>query len=296
VSSDAVTIINLDKITGDGMGNVIVRGVTPDTAMDLRRQVKITQGRNFESGKTEIIVGTSIAKRYKGTQLGQKIKFASRDWEVVGIFNAEKSGFESEIWGDVDQMMGAFNRQAYSTVTLRLADIKQFPAFQSRFQSEPRLNAFEPKNEKKYFEDQSQGLGTFLKVLGLVITIIFSFGAMIGAMITMYASVSNRTVEIGTLRSLGFKRRSVLLAFLLEALFIAIIGGLLGVFLASFLQTITISTINFATFSDLAFGFSLSASIVVSSMIFAVIMGIIGGFLPAVRAARLQIVGALRGE
>jgi len=296
VSTDMVTIINLDKITGDGMGNVIVRGVTPDTAIDLRKQVKIMQGRNFESGKTEIIVGTSIAKRYKGTAIGQRIKFASREWEVVGIFEAQRSGFESEIWGDVDQMMGAFNRQAYSTVTVRIADMNQVAAFKTRFESEPRLNAFEPKNEKKYFADQSQGLGSFLKVLGLVITIIFSFGAMIGAMITMYAAVANRTIEIGTLRSLGFKRRSVLFAFLLEALFIAILGGILGIFLASFLQTITISTINFATFSDLAFGFTISSSIVISSMIFAVVMGIIGGFLPAVRASRLQIVSALRGE
>jgi putative ABC transport system permease protein len=296
ISTDAVTIINLDKITGEGMGNVIVRGVSPSTTLDLRKQVHIVQGRNFESGKTEIIVGSAIAKRYKGTQIGQKLKFASRDWEIVGLFEAGKSGFESEIWGDVEQLMAAFNRQSYSTVTVRLANGNQFPAFKARFESEPRLNAFEPKVEKKYYADQSQGLGTFLKVLGLVITIIFSFGAMIGAMITMYAAVSNRTIEIGTLRSLGFKRRSVLVAFLLEALFIAIIGGMLGIFLASFLQTITISTINFATFSDLAFGFTLSAGIVTSSMIFAVVMGIIGGFLPAVRASRLQIVSALRGE
>jgi putative ABC transport system permease protein len=296
VSSDMVTIINLDRITNDGMGNVIVRGVNPDTALDLRKQIKIVKGRNFESGKTEIIVGTAIAKRYKGTRIGERIKFASREWEVVGIFEAERSGFESEIWGDVEQMMGAFNRQAYSSVTVRMANMNDLPAFKARFQSEPRLNAFEPKKEKEYFMAQSQGLGTFLKALGLVITIIFSFGAMIGAMITMYAAVSNRTVEIGTLRSLGFKRRSVLIAFLLEALFIALIGGALGLFLASFLQTVTISTINFATFSDLAFGFTLTPETVVSSMVFSLIMGIIGGFLPAVRASRLQIVSALRGE
>jgi len=296
LSSDAVTIINLDKITEEGMGNVIVRGVSPDTVLDLRKQVKIFQGRNFSSGKNEIIVGVAIAKRYKGTHIGERIKFGSREWEVVGIFEAQRSGFESEIWGDVNQITAAFNRQSYSSVTVKIADMNQMAAFKTRFQSEPRLNAFEPKNEKEYFMQQSQGLGTFLKVLGLVITIIFSFGARIGAMITMYAAVSNRTVEIGTLRSLGFKRRSVLFAFLLEALFIALIGGILGLFLASFLQTVTISTINFATFSDLAFGFTLSTSIVISSMIFSVIMGVIGGFLPAVRASRLQIVSALRGE
>jgi ABC-type lipoprotein release transport system permease subunit len=296
VSTDAVVIINLDRIGEQGMGNVIVRGVSPETVMPLRRQVKITEGRVFESGKTEIIVGSSIAKRFQGTSVGQKIKFASRQWEVVGIFEAEKSGFESEIWGDVEQMMAAFNREAYSTLTLRLADPNQSSAFKTRLESEPRLKGFESKNEKEYFAQQAQGLGTFLKALGLVITVIFSFGAMIGAMITMYAAVSNRTVEIGTLRSLGFGRISVLIAFLAEAMFIALLGSALGLFLATFLQTVTISTLNFATFSELAFGFELSPAIVLWCFVFAVVMGVVGGFLPAVRAARLKIVSALRSE
>ena len=295
-STDMVVIINLNRIGEEGMGNVIVRGVSPQTVMPLRRQVKISQGRTFESGKTEIIVGSSIAKRFQGTRVGQKIKFASREWEVVGIFDAEKSGFESEIWGDVEQMMAAFNREAYSTITLRLANPAQVSAFKTRFQAEPRLKGFEFKNEKEYFAQQAQGLGTFLKALGLVITVIFSFGAMIGAMITMYAAVSNRTVEIGTLRSLGFGRTSVLIAFLAEAMFISLLGSALGLFLASFLQTVTISTLNFATFSELAFGFDLSPTIVVWCFVFAVIMGVVGGFLPAVRAARLKIVSALRAE
>ena len=295
-STDAVVIINLNRVGSDGMGNVIVRGVSPETAMALRQQVKIVQGRMFESGKTEIIVGSSIAKRFQGTSLGQKIKFGSREWEIVGIFEAEKSGFESEVWGDVEQMMAAFNRQAYSTITVRVANQNQISAFKTRFESEPRLKGFEFKKEKEYFAAQAQGLGTFLKALGLVITVIFSFGAMIGAMITMYAAVSNRTVEIGTLRSIGFGRVSVLTAFLAEALFIALVGAAIGLFLASFLQTVTISTLNFATFSELAFGFELSPGIVVWCFVFAVVMGVVGGFLPAVRAARLKIVSALRAE
>ncbi len=295
-STDMVVIINLLKYGTNDMGNVIVRGVSPDTALDLRRQVKITEGRIFESGKTEIIVGRSIAKRFKGTAVGQRIKFGSREWQVVGIFDAEKSGFESEIWGDVEQMMAAFNRDAYNIITVRLTNPGQTAGLKTRFESEPRLKGFEFKQEKEYFAAQAQGLGTFLKALGMVITFIFAFGAMIGAMITMYASVSNRTVEIGTLRSLGFKRRSVLAAFLIEALFIALLGGALGLFLASFLQTLTISTINFATFSELAFGFEISPGIVIASFIFAAGMGVLGGFLPAVRAARLQIVSALRAE
>lgn len=295
-SSDAVVIINLDRIDQGGMGNVIVRGVSSETALPLRKQVKIVQGRFFESGKTEIIVGQSIATRFEGTRVGQRIKFGSREWEVVGVFEAEKSGFESEIWGDVEQMMAAFNRQAYSTLTVKIADQNQISAFKTRFESEPRLKGFEFKQEKEYFAQQAQGLGTFLKALGLVITVIFSFGAMIGAMITMYAAVSNRTVEIGTLRSLGFGRVSVLTAFLAEALFISLLGAAIGLFLASFLQTVTISTLNFATFSELAFGFELSPLIVVWCFVFALIMGVVGGFLPAVRAARLKIVSALRAE
>ena len=295
-STDAVVIINLNRTGGGGMGNVIVRGVSPGTAIPLRQQVKMVQGRMFESGKIEIVVGTSIAKRFDGTGLGQKIKFGSREWEIVGIFEAEKSGFESEIWGDVEQMMAAFNRQAYSTITVRVANQNQISAFKTRFESEPRLKGFEFKKEKEYFAQQAQGLGTFLKALGLVITVIFSFGAMIGAMITMYAAVANRTVEIGTLRSLGFGRGSVLVAFLAEALFISFLGAAIGLFLASFLQTVTISTLNFATFSELAFGFELSPAIVVWCFAFALIMGVAGGFLPAVRAARLRIVNALRSE
>ena len=292
-STEFVVIINLLKYGSNDMGNVIVRGVSPEV-FQLRPQVKLMEGRIFRTGTSEIIVGNSIAKRFQGCRVGQSLKFGSRNWQIVGVFEAGKSGFESEIWADVDQMMAAFNRPVYSVVTVRLKSPGEATVFQNRLQSEPRLNSFEIKNERKYFEEQSQALGTFLKALGLVITIIFSFGAMIGAMITMYASVANRTVEIGTLRSLGFQRRSVLAAFLIEALLLALLGGGIGLLLASFLQTITISTLNFATFSELAFGFTLTPWIVLGSLGFAALMGILGGFLPAVQAARLQIVNALR--
>ncbi len=290
-----VVIINLLKYGTNAMGNVIVRGVSPDV-LTLRPQVKMVEGRFFRDGTSEVIVGRSIARRFQGTGVGQTLKFGSRNWTIVGIFEANKSGFESEIWADVEQMLAAFNRPVYSTVTVRLKSKSDVSAFNARMQSEPRLNSYEAKNEKAYFAEQSEGLAKFISVLGLVITIIFSFGAMIGAMITMYASVANRTVEIGTLRSLGFKRRSVLTAFLIEALFLALIGGAIGLIFASFLQTITISTLNFATFSELAFGFYLSPTIVIWSLVFAAFMGIVGGFLPAVRAARLNIVNALRSE
>lgn len=294
-SNEMVVIINLSKYGTNAMGNVIVRGVSPDV-LQLRPQVKILEGRFFKDGTSEVIVGNSIARRFQGTHVGQTLKFGSRNWTIVGIFAANKSGFESEIWADVEQMLAAFNRPTYSTVTVRLKGKNDVSAFNARMQSEPRLNSYEAKNEKQYFAEQSEGLAKFLRALGLVITIIFSFGAMIGAMITMYASVANRTVEIGTLRSLGFRRRNVLTAFLFEALFLALIGGAIGLIFASFLQTVTISTLNFATFSELAFGFYLTPSIVIWSLAFAAFMGIVGGFLPAVRASRLNIVNALRSE
>ena len=219
-SNDMVVIINLLKYGSNDMGNVIVRGVSPE-ALELRKQVRITEGNSFSTGRTQVIVGKSIAKRFQGTKVGQTLKFGSNVWTIVGIFEAEKSGFESEIWGDVQQMQAAFNRPVYSTTTVRLKNPAELDAFKARLQADPRLNSFEVKNEREYFAEQSEGLAKFIKWLGLVITIIFSFGAMIGAMITMYASVAHRTVEIGTLRSLGFQRRSILSAFLIEALLLS---------------------------------------------------------------------------
>jgi putative ABC transport system permease protein len=294
-SREVAVIINLTKYKSNDLGNVIVRGVSSH-AIQLRPQVHIIQGRPFETGKSEVIVGRSISERFKGCRLGETLKFGSRNWTIVGIFQAEKSGFESEIWADVEQMIAAFSRPVYSTLTLRLKDKKDLSALKTRLESEPRLNQLEVKNEKQYYSEQSQALGKFISVLGLSITFIFSFGAMIGAMITMYASVANRTAEIGTLRALGYQRRNILLSFLIEALLISFVGGFMGIILASFLQTITISMLNFATFSELAFGFQMTPNILVASLIFATFMGIMGGFLPAVRASRLNIVNALRAS
>jgi putative ABC transport system permease protein len=156
------------------------------------------------------------------------------------------------------------------------------------------LQYFIPKREKQFFEEQSEMMATFIRILGLFVTVIFSVGATIGAMITMYGAVANRTTEIGTLRALGFQRRSILLAFLLEALLLSLAGGLIGLGIASGLQFFTISTLNFGSFSELAFSFALSPSIVVNSLGFSLIMGLVGGFLPAARAARLNIIQALR--
>src|SRR5262249_50681789 len=203
--------------------------------------------------------------------------------------------FESEIWGDLEEFLPAFGRRTVlSSLTLRLRDPKDFDALKTRVAEDPRTQAYELKLERSFYREQSEVMAKFIRILGLLVTIIFSVGAMIGAMITMYAAVANRTVEVGTLRALGFRRRNVLGAFLVEAVVLALLGAGAGVVLASLTSFIRISTMNWGTFSELAFGFVLSTRIILSALFFGVIMGIVGGFLPSVRAARLDIVNALR--
>ena len=293
ISKEPVVVINLEKFSG-GMSNVTVRGVS-DLVLELRPQVKIIEGQMFQFGLRELIVGSGVTGKFKGAAIGDQVKFAGDNWKIVGIFDSEGSGFDSELWGDSQQLLNAFNRgNSVSSMTLKLDDVSNFDKFKKQFEFDKRLQQFEPKIEQKYFEEQSEFMAAFIKIIGIVITVIFSFGAMIGAAITMYAAVANRTVEVGTLRALGFKRRSILVVFLIESLVIAITGGVIGIFPASFLQFFNISTLNFQSFSELAFSFSLSPSIIITSLIFAVLMGIVGGFLPSVRAARLKIVNALR--
>ncbi len=292
-SKEVVVIINLAKLGTAGISNVTVRGVE-DAAFQLRPQVRIVQGRMFEWGAREIIVGAGITKRFVGAQLGEKIKFGGDLWNVVGIFDAEGSGFDSEIWGDIHQISDAFKRSSFSTVTFRLKNPEDFTGLATAFEADNRLQYFVPKREKKFFEEQSEMMAKFIRILGVFVTLIFSTGATIGAMITMYGAVANRTVEIGTLRALGFYRRSILLAFLAESFALSFAGGLIGLGLASVLQFFTISTLNFGSFSELAFSFALSPSIAASSLGFSLLMGLLGGFLPAVRAARLNIIQALR--
>ncbi len=287
-------VINLNKKGSHAMGNVTVRGTSPH-GVELRQSVHVTQGRMFAFGTHEIVVGQSIMSHFDGIALGSIVPFGGDKWTVVGSFDAGGTGFDSEIWADADQVMQAFGRPTYSSLTLRLRDPGQFAALQARLSADPRTQYVEPKRERDFYREQSQGLGSFIKVLGITITVIFSIGAMIGAMITMYAAVANRVVEVGTLRALGFRRRSVLGAFLLESILLGIVGGAAGVVLAGFLSFARVSTLNFSSFSEIGFGFALSPLVIVYALIFAVVMGIVGGFLPAVRAARLNIVNALRG-
>jgi ABC-type antimicrobial peptide transport system permease subunit len=261
--------------------------------LELRPQVKIVDGRMFRPGASEIVAGRNAAERFKGAGIGETLWFGQREWRVVGTFDAAKSGFDSEIWGDADQLMQAFRRPVYSALVFKLNDPAGFDVLKSRLETDQRLTV-EAKRETAFYADQSEVLATFIRYLGLTLSIIFSVGAVIGAMITMYASVASRTAEIGTLRALGFRERSVLAAFMLEAMLLGLAGGCVGLFLASFMQLFTISTMNWQSFSELAFSFSLTPAIIFKTLLFALLMGVVGGFLPAMRAARLPIVDSLR--
>ena len=295
VAKEVVVLIALPK-RGAGKtsshSNVIVRGVQ-EASIPLRPQVKLVAGRLFRMGSSEIIVGNSIAKGFEGVGLQGTLNWGMRKWTVVGIFDAGNTGFSSEIWGDVDQVMQAFRRPVYSSLIFKLSNPALFPAAKTAVETDPRLT-LEAKREKQYYLDQSEMMAKFLRILGLSLTIIFSIGAIIGAMITMYSAVANRIGEIGTMRALGFRRRSILAAFLAESLLLALIGGGTGLFFASFMQFITVSTVNFQTFSELAFKFTLTGRIALQAMAFSLIMGLIGGMLPSLRASRMKIVEALR--
>jgi len=291
LAKELVVLITMPKRGSNKPSNVVIRGIS-ESSMSLRPQVKLMEGRMPRSGSSEIIAGQSIAKRFKGGGVGETLRFAMRDWTVVGVFDAGNTGFSSEIWGDVDQLMQSFRRPVYSSIIFKLRDSSEFGKVKERIEGDPRLT-LEAKRETRYYKDQSEMLAKFLRILGISLTIIFSLGAIIGAMITMYAAVANRTSEIGTLRALGFQRSSILISFILESLLLGFSGGLVGLFLASFLQLFTVSTMNFQTFSELAFTFSLTFEIIYLALLFALIMGFVGGVLPAFRASRMNIVEAL---
>jgi putative ABC transport system permease protein len=292
LAKEMVVLIALPKRDTNALSNVVIRGIGASSLV-LRPQVKLIEGRMPRFGLSEIVAGRSIAERFKGGGIGETLRFAMRDWRVVGIFDAGNTGFNSEIWGDADQLMQAFRRTVYSSVIFKLRDPSAFETVKKRIDSDPRLS-LDVKRENRYYAEQSERMARFLRILGTALTIIFSLGAVIGAMITMYSAVATRTGEIGTMRALGFKKINILGAFIMEALFLGLIGGCFGLFLASFLQLFTISTLNFQTFSELAFSFTLTPDIIWKGLGFSLVMGFVGGALPAVRAARMNIVESLR--
>jgi hypothetical protein len=291
-AKEIVVLISLPKRSTRKPSNVVIRGVSA-ASLPLRPQVRLVAGRMPRAGSSEVVAGQSVAERFTGGGLGETLRFGMRDWSVVGVFDAGATGYSSEIWGDADQLMQAFRRPVYSSVLFRLRSPAEFDRVKNRIESDPRLT-LEAKRETQYYRDQSEVMATFLRIMGITLTSIFSVGAVIGAMITMYAAVANRTAEIGTLRALGFRRRSILTAFLLESLLLGLAGGLTGLLFASFMQLLTISTVNWQTFSELAFTFTLTPKIALQSLLFSLIMGFVGGVLPAARAGRMNIVEALR--
>lgn len=292
VSREVVVLVVLPKRGSEQPANVSLRGLSP-AGLALRPQVRLVAGRTFRPGTNEVIAGLRVADGFTGAGLGESIRLGPQDWRVVGLFDAGNSAFASEIWGDVDQMMQAFRRLTYSAVIFRLADPSRFASVRDALEDDPRLTV-EAAIEPRFYARQSELMAGFLRVLGSILSTIFSIGAVIGAMITMYASVASRTAEIGTLRALGFRRRDVLTAFLLEAMLLSLVGGVVGLTLASFMQAFTVSTMNWQTFSELAFSFTMNGRVVTGGLVFALVMGLAGGVLPAVKAARMNIVDALR--
>ena len=291
-SKETLVLIVLAKRGSGKPSNITLRGLSAP-GLGLRPQVRVVQGRMFRPGTSEIIAGVKIAQGFAGTGVGERIRLGGREWTVVGLFDAGNSGFGSEIWGDVDQLMQAFRRNAYSSVIFRLADRHTFKSVQLRINKDPRLT-LEAKPEIEFYAEQSEVMSNFLSILGTTLSITFAIGAVLGAMITMYSSVAERTSEIATLRALGFRRRDILSAFITESCLLGLVGGTLGILLASLMQTVSVSTMNWQTFAELSFDFTLTLAIVMESLVFVLVMGLVGGLLPALRAARLRIAEALR--
>jgi len=241
------------------------------------------------------MAGKSISDRIKGAGLGGTLRFALTDWQVVGIFDAAGTAFDSELWTDVEQLMAAFRRNQFSAVIGKVPGKEAFDSFKKTLEHDPRLSV-QVKREIDFYRQQSEVMSKFIRILGMAMTLFFSVGAILGAMVTMYTAVATRTREIGTLRAIGFQRLSILAAFLTESLILGLLGGAVGVACASLLQFVTISTLNWETFSELAFGFTLTTSITLYTLGFALGMGALGGILPAWGAARLKIVDALRED
>jgi putative ABC transport system permease protein len=259
--------------------------------------VKIVQGRAAKPGTDEAICGAKIRGRFKTLEGGKKVELKkNRPVEIVGIFEDGGTSFESEVWTDVDALRSMFGRESVvSSVRVQLAGESSFDAFKSRIEGDKRLG-LEAMRESKYYEKQSENLAMFLGVLGTLTAFFFSIGAMIGAMITMYAMVSSRSKEVGTLRAIGFSRMSVLACFLLEAVLISLLGGLLGGLASLALGMVKFSVMNFSTWSEIVFTFHPTPQILGISTVAAVVMGVFGGFLPAIQAARLSPISAMRGE
>jgi putative ABC transport system permease protein len=291
-SLEMVTVINLPSVDSPTGMNVTLRGILP-VGVKMRDDLKLQDGRWFQAGQREVVVGKSIAKRYPGAHMGNKLRFGRGEWEVVGVMDGGQSAVNSEIFGDLNQISSDFNRaDGLSSVLLRATDAATVPALINSLNDDRRLGVL-AQTEKSYYEAQTNS-GALLQYLGVFISIIMAVGSSFAAMNTMYAAVARRATEIGTLRVLGFSKNSIMLSFLMESLLLSGLGGLVGCLLVLPLNNITTGIGSFVTFSEIAFNFRVSPEIMVIGVTFALVMGAVGGLFPARMAARKEILVALR--
>jgi putative ABC transport system permease protein len=295
ISGEVVIVIAQDKLGTDGqVSNVLVRGVPP-TALEVRSEIRVVAGRPPKPGTDEVMVGKGLRGKYAGMDLDGSFDLKkNRPVKVVGIFEAGGSSFESEVWADVDTCRSSFGRDGLvSSVTVRLDSPAKFDAFKATMESDKRLG-LEALTEVDYYEKQSAGTALFIKIMGAVIVFFLSLGAMIGALITMLAAVSQRQREVGTLRALGFSRFSILSSFILESAVLALVGGVLGVLGALCMSFVKLSMMNFATWQEVTFSFDPNPNVILGSLVFGGVMGVLGGAYPAIRAASVSPVDAMR--
>lgn len=291
-SCEVVVITTLPKKGTNVPLNITFRGVTP-MAFKVRNNIKIVEGRMFTPGLYEVIAGRKIAERVSGLDIGSAINIQRKNWKVVGLFSANDSSFESEIWGDYNAMAPAIGRNGgCESLTVRLTNPSVLAAFDKDLRANPQMQV-QADSEKKYYANLAGGTGTALIILASFVAIVMGIGAVFGAMNTMYAIVSQRTREIGTLRALGFSRFSILVSFVMESVLLAIVGGVIGCLMALPMNGFTAATGTNA-FSELAFAFKVTPDLLLIGLVFAVLMGFVGGLLPAFRAARMPITRALR--
>jgi putative ABC transport system permease protein len=293
--SREVVVIGAFQLTSSGTdANVQIRGLSP-RVLEVRPSVKVVQGRFFQPGLAEIVVGSNAVRTYRGLDLGTRVQFGGREWTVVGIFNAGGSAFDSELWTDATVLAQAYKRQEniFQSVTARLNSPTDFAAFKDALTSDPRLTV-QVEREVDYYAKQSQMVSTLIRVLGFLVAFVMAIGAVFGALNTMYSAVAARAREIATLRALGFGGGSVVLSFMIESLLIALGGGVLGCLAVLPLNGFTAGTMNWQTFSHLAFAFKVTPELLLAGIAFALLMGLAGGVLPAIRAARMPVATALR--
>lgn len=283
--------ITLRKAQSGILTSLSLRGSAPE-AFVVRPGVRMIQGRSWEPGTTEIIVGSEVAKQFPEARLHQVLRFGNREWTIVGVFDGAGSGFDSEVWGDAEQFMVTFHRTVFSSITVRLAHPSLLPQLKEKLERDPRYNVM-VKREPDYYEGKAETLARMIRMTGLFLTVVFSIGAVLGATMTMSASVAQRTTEIGTLRTLGFTRLDILLVFLVEALALGATAGLAGIMCASLLQLTTVSTTNWDTGTEVVFRFHLAPEHIGLGVLFSLLMSVVGGLVPAARAARLDVVQAL---